>query len=325
MDPTLLLLVIYIALLGSLLGSFTGITPGIHVNTLALLVLLTSSMLISAVSGALASLKLDMEMAPVLLACFWSRRRSRTASSTSCPRSSSGRRRNRNASPALPGHRLLLAGRGLEAVTVAAEGSLLGALFSLIVCAPLLIVGPAIGLESKMEPYIPGLMLMAAVLLILNERDDRGAEYVLRVCGASLQRHWMSTPPIPVHGQEAKVFGRVAREGLCGRRIECGRASFRLVQHRFIGPGDLLVTGVWLSRRRRWVRPTWALLIFLFSGLAGLAVMDGRSRVGGIFDGLGSSLLLPLLTGLFACHRCSPPPGQGRYPARTWRRSAART
>ncbi|OPY31437.1 MAG: Tripartite tricarboxylate transporter TctA family protein [Methanomassiliicoccales archaeon PtaU1.Bin124] len=299
MDPLFLLLVFYASICGSLLGAFTGVTPGLHVNTMALLVLITSSSSLAILGGILISFEVDPSLAPVILASLLVSAAVSHSFLDFLPSVFFGAPEESECLSMLPGHRLLLAGRGLEAVTVAAEGSLIGALLSIIVCAPLLVLGPMMQLDAHIEPYIPGLMLMAVALLILNERG-KGAEFIFVVEKVSLPASLSVDPPIPSDGRKGLICGQVVKDCPLGRRVVIGMQSFVLKRHGGVGQGTFLLTGTWRSRRRRWVRPSWALLIFFLSGLVGLAVMDGRSRLTGTFDGMGTSLLLPLLTGLFA-------------------------
>jgi len=315
MDLDLLLLIIYTSVCGGLLGAFTGITPGLHVNTMALMVLLGSSFLLTEVGGMLPFFQVEPSLAPVLIASLLVSAAVSHSFLDFLPSVFFGAPEESECLTMLPGHRLLLAGRGMEAVTIAAEGSLIGAMLSLVICAPLLYIGPAVSLQARLEPYMPGLMLMAIALMLMNERDQGGAEYELVAERIVLGGELPSSPPLPVDGSRDAIRGQVRADGPLVRIIEHGSNSWRLRRHRNIRPGEYLIIGTWRSRRSRWKRLAWALTVFLLSGLVGLAVLDGRSRLAGTFDGMGSSLLLPLLTGLFALPSLMASTRSGDIPA----------
>ena len=50
MDPDMLLMVFYMCLMGAAIGSVSGLIPGIHVNTLSMILLAFSAPLLAAVS-----------------------------------------------------------------------------------------------------------------------------------------------------------------------------------------------------------------------------------------------------------------------------------
>jgi len=123
------------ALLGLLLGTFTGITPGIHVNTLA-------SMLrgfgLSAV--VLFAMGLTHTFLDVLPSTFL------------------GVPDDGTALGVLPAHRLVLRGKGLEVVRIALIASFLAVIFFL----------PLVPLYLRLAPlYRPALGKLAVLLLIL--------------------------------------------------------------------------------------------------------------------------------------------------------------
>ena len=64
MDPDLLLMVLYMCLMGAAIGTLSGLVPGIHVNTLSMILLAFGTPLLDAVS-----MFVPHGFAPVMLAC----------------------------------------------------------------------------------------------------------------------------------------------------------------------------------------------------------------------------------------------------------------
>ncbi len=131
MGADILLLVLLMSLAGSALGTFTGLVPGIHVNTLAA-VMLASYPAISSAIGGLA----PPGCVPVMVsACIVS------ASVVHSfvdfiPSVFIGAPDADEALTMLPGHRLLMEGRGMAAVRAAAVGSAVGAFLSVLLSVP---------------------------------------------------------------------------------------------------------------------------------------------------------------------------------------------
>lgn len=131
MGADVLLFVLIMSLAGSALGTFTGLVPGIHVNTLAA-VMLASYPAVSSVTEGFA----PPEYVPVMVsACIVS------ASVVHSfvdfiPSVFIGAPDADEALTMLPGHRLLMDGRGMAAVRAAAAGSAVGAFFSVLLSVP---------------------------------------------------------------------------------------------------------------------------------------------------------------------------------------------
>jgi len=130
------------ALLGLLLGTFTGIAPGIHVNTLASVLRNTGLGPVSLFAMGLTHTFLDV-----------------------LPSTFLGVPDEGTALGVLPAHRLVLGGRGLEVVRIALVSSFLAVLFFI----------PLIPLYLRLAPlYRPVLgklaVLLLIALLVLTER-----------------------------------------------------------------------------------------------------------------------------------------------------------
>ncbi len=145
-----------LALLGCLLGVITGLTPGLHVNTIAIIGLcLFPSLSISPLEFAvvMVSMAITHTFLDFIPAIFLGVPGEETALSV------------------LPTHQLLLQGKALEAVQLTAIGSLLGLGFSLILLLPALFVIP-IAYQS-LRPFIVYILLIAVLLLIIREKEKR--------------------------------------------------------------------------------------------------------------------------------------------------------
>ena len=140
---------IFIAvLLGCIAGTFTGLTPGVHINLVSLLILTFSVFLLKFTS-------------PLLIAIFIISMSITHTFTDFIPSCFLGAPESDNVLSALPGHRLLLEGRGYEAVFLTVVGSLLGLILT-IISIPLMI--PFLKfLFPIVKPYI-------GYLLIIRER-----------------------------------------------------------------------------------------------------------------------------------------------------------
>ena len=165
MGTDIVLFILYMSLLGAAIGTFSGMVPGIHVNTLAAMMLAGYPLL----SKMLSSFIPD-DMLPICVAsCIMS------ASIVHSfvdyvPSVFIGAPDPDDVISALPGHRLLLEGKGMVAVRSAAIGSCVGACVSIILAIPLQMV-----LMSGLSDYldsITAIVLVAVILImILHERD----------------------------------------------------------------------------------------------------------------------------------------------------------
>jgi len=132
MGAEVLLLVLLMSLAGAFMGAFTGLVPGIHVNTLAAIMLASYPSLSSFVSGFA-----DPEVVPLLVsACIIS------ASVVHSfldfiPSVFIGAPDADEALTMLPGHRLLTDGRGMAAVRAAAVGSAVGSFCAIMLAVPI--------------------------------------------------------------------------------------------------------------------------------------------------------------------------------------------
>jgi len=300
----LMVLALSFSVSGSVLGACSGMTPGLHVNTLSLLLVSSYPLLEPSVAGLCSSCLVDPVLAPLLVACFIVSAAVTHSFVDFVPSVFLGVPEEGTVLSILPGHRLVLAGRGLEAVRCAATGSLVGALIAVILVLPLqTLMLPPFQVDSLIKPGVPFLLLAVSVALVLSEGGRGGSV----ACLDSRKGRCTAVPglisivaPVPIDGEDVTIVGMIVRRGAIGKRyLRTAHGEFPLRTRASLPEGRVRLEGRWLVRKR--YAPTIAIAgtLFLLSGALGFAVMNGRVPGGDVFPGLGQSMLLPLLTGLF--------------------------
>lgn len=144
--------ILMFAVLGFLLGVVSGLVPGLHVNNFALLLAAAAPALleivpleavgVAMVAAAVTHTFLDI-VPSVLL----------------------GVPDDAMALTALPGHRMVLEGRGREAIRLSAAGSMLSVSFGLVIAAPLTLVMVRVypSLEEGMAYVLAGVVVFLVV------------------------------------------------------------------------------------------------------------------------------------------------------------------
>lgn len=164
-----------LVLLGLGTGILTGLSPGLHVNNVAALVLATraswASFLVFLLPGATA----DAPEVGFLLSCFLVSTAVSHAVFDFVPSVFFGAPSEETALAVLPGHRLLLEGEGARAVALAARGAVLGTALSAILLVPLRwILADPIGLGESFRPWTgPFLLALLMALLLAEARFSR--------------------------------------------------------------------------------------------------------------------------------------------------------
>ena len=295
-DLSLLSAAILFSLLGAVLGCGTGAAPGIHVNTLCLLMTSSLGALLPAAESAAVWLGVSGEDASILLACLIVSAAASHSFLDFLPSVFLGAPDEGDSLSTLPGHRLLLQGRGREAVEHAASGALVGGTVATALCVPLyFVLGPPLNLYPVVDSLSLAAVILALALLVLSER---GGEVVaeIRVQRAVRSVRPLSlVRPVPVHGEPVTIRGRVVRERWRTVLVTpTGRWRLRGAAPR----GEIVAEGMWIVRTMRAQKRAIAISLILLSGLLGLVVMDRRLPGDGL-AGLDLSLMFPLLTGLF--------------------------
>lgn len=299
MDLALLLAVSYFALLGSALGTFTGVVPGIHVNTLALLLVTLSPALLPLMGSAAELLGAGRDSAVLLMLAVIVSAAVAHSFLDFVPSIFLGAPDEDEALSILPGHRLLMDGRGAEAVLAAASGSFMGATVAVALSFPLyLVLGPPLELYRVLDTIIPAVIVLALISLVMSEKGGKEASASIRVRKAERCPLTVSiVRPVPVHRQAVTLCGTAVRVPLRGRWLRNGTGEWK-VRGR-VPMGSVRVEGEWTVRRPRWKKRALASFLILISGLLGLTATEGRLPVVGAFLGLDHSIMFPLLTGLF--------------------------
>ena len=195
MDPATLVIVLIASLAGAGLGLFSGLTPGIHANTLASMLLVAFPSMEAALSGIVP----EETVALAVCACVMS------ASVVHSfvdfvPSVFIGAPDSEDAVSVLPGHRLLLEGHGMAAVRAAAIGSLVGCCVSIILSIPLQ-YAMIHGAEPILNKMTPAVLVFASGVLVLNEVSRGNGLWGLAAFLVSGALGWMCMNlPIPSVG-----------------------------------------------------------------------------------------------------------------------------
>ena len=195
MDLTLAAICLLLSAAGAGLGTFSGLVPGIHVNTLAAILLASYPALETSISPFAGTEGAAMGVCCCIMAA------SVTHSFLDfIPSVFIGAPDSEDSVSVLPGHRLLLQGRGMEAVRAAAIGSLIGTSCAILMALPLQYALRS-GLDGILSGMTPLAVAGAATVLIISQfRKGSGvpgtiAFIVSGALGAAVM--WL---PIPSHG-----------------------------------------------------------------------------------------------------------------------------
>ncbi len=294
-----MLLLLYFTLFGIGVGALSGLTPGIHVNTLATLLIMSISFLSSPLEGICYSTGCSLPPL-LLLSCTILAAAICHSFLDYIPSLIMGVPDETECLSVLPSHRLLLEGKGLNALQAAAHGSLVGAMAGLMVLLPLpLLQTPVTDALDAITPLIPWILLVIPFMLFWAEsgKADPKAELDMRGGRASrsdilsLKRH------VPVHGDSARVIGTVRRRR--GRWVVGTPLQSFNIRGRGLVEGNHLLMGTWIVRRDRLPVIGRSALLFLCSGLLGIMAMDELVPGTDLWKGLEGNMLMPLFTGLF--------------------------
>ena len=164
MDADILLMVFYMCMIGTAIGTLSGLVPGIHVNTLAIILLTFSGQLLGIVSMFTGS-----DLAPTMLACCIVSAAVVHSTVSFVPSAFIGLPDTESVLSVLPAHRMVLEGEGMVAVRCAATGSLTGAITSLILTMPLYLLLEA-GLGDYLNSITVGVLIIVLVMMVANEK-----------------------------------------------------------------------------------------------------------------------------------------------------------
>ncbi len=153
---------VFLALIGCAIGVVTGLIPGLHVNTVAVMGF-----------GTYVALGLTpLDFVIILTAVSITH-----AFLDYIPAIFLGAPAEDTALSVLPAHRLFMQGRAFEAVKLTATGSLLGLGIGLMLLIPALYIIPAIYHASR--GFIAYILIVAVVILIAQEKSPRAIKWAV--------------------------------------------------------------------------------------------------------------------------------------------------
>lgn len=303
MDLLVLLLVAYFSLAGALLGILSGLAPGIHVNTFALLLVAFYSPIQDSLSWICGTFGVDVALIPMLVSAMIVSAAVVHSFVDFIPSVFLGAPDESQVLSVLPGHRLLLAGKGLDAVRCAAVGSLVGALIAVMLIVPMkFLMGPPFGLYEVIAPFIPHILVIVLIMLILSEGRDTSVMASIDARSGRIERFGSIVaivPPIPLDGKPVRISGVVSLGSRHKWQLSNSFGTWNLMVRGDFPPGFATVSGTWRITRKRWRKVSLAASIVLISGVLGFVVLNARLPGHQFSSGLGETLLFPLLTGLF--------------------------
>ena len=174
-------------LLGILAGTITGLFPGIHINLVALMLFISSPFLLQFTAPiVLVVFIVAMAIAHIFLDFL--------------PSIFLGAPEESTALSVLPGHSMLLEGKGYEAIRLTTFGSYYG-LLVMIIATPLFVIFLQ-PLYSFIQNYIVYILIAASAFLILKEEQKFLAFFVFMLSGvlgaATLNFHTIKEPLFPL-------------------------------------------------------------------------------------------------------------------------------
>ncbi|MFV9676174.1 MAG: tripartite tricarboxylate transporter permease [Methanosarcinales archaeon] len=163
-----LVLLIAFSLFGVLLGTFTGLVPGIHPNNVALIFLAVSPMIISRLYFLNALVPFETIL--ILVAATILAASVAHTFLSFIPAAFIGAPEGDTALCVLPAHRLLLEGRAYEATVISAIGSFGAVIYSFVFFMPFYFIfaGP-LHLYEVIQDYLLYILIGISALLILTE------------------------------------------------------------------------------------------------------------------------------------------------------------
>jgi putative membrane protein len=166
-----LLLIILFSLLGVFIGLVTGLLPGLHVNNVALILLSLSGAIVAACAPLMAY-GITQQFTLVLICGLIVSVSLSHAFHQNLPSTFVGAPNEETALSVLPAHRLLLAGDGFKAVSLAA----LGCIGALLVCLALFyplrfLLGPPLNLYTELRGIMVWVLIAIVVLMIATEKN----------------------------------------------------------------------------------------------------------------------------------------------------------
>ncbi|MFA5796826.1 MAG: tripartite tricarboxylate transporter permease [Candidatus Woesearchaeota archaeon] len=166
----ILLELIIATLLGIMVGTLSGLTPGIHINMISLLVLALSSLLVQTFGIHLITMGVFIIAMGVVHTFL-----------DAIPSIFLGAPNENTILGVLPGHRYLLRGNGLMAVKLFTLGSFFG-LIAAVVLFPILIFITTISYKW-FEPFFAIILIAVSLFMLWNDQKKWWAAFVFMLAG----------------------------------------------------------------------------------------------------------------------------------------------
>jgi len=157
-----------LALLGIFFGIFTGICPGIHINLVAAVLLSLSPFLLSYLS-------------PLSLSCFIIAMSVTHSFLDTLPTIYLGAPDDKTVLGVLPGHRLLMQGRGYLAVKLSIIGAFSGLILSILFIPVFILIAKYI--YPLIKNYIVYILIVIMIFMILREKNKKWAFTLFLIAG----------------------------------------------------------------------------------------------------------------------------------------------
>lgn len=244
---TLLAAVLGFSLLGTILGAAAGLVPGLHINNLAYMLGASAGALSVTALGWLSAQGAGAQDAlllvgALLIACLVAHTMTSILPSVFLGAPDPGL-----ALSVLPAHRMLLEGKGIEAVRCCLTGCV-GGLAACLLALPLfrVVMGDPVDAYEKLRPSMALILMLVAALLIVSEPTDRAkrgrrcvlildhiqqASQALSEMPAVRGTPYASPWPLSIRPWQAPDLpgARVCVTGVVSEKRErCGRLSFVL-------------------------------------------------------------------------------------------------
>jgi hypothetical protein len=169
MIPGMLLLAVLFTVAGIGLGIFTGLIPGIHVNTLAILLMVSAPVALGIAASTAEYLSLPASTAPALMSCLIVGNLITHSFLDFIPSALFGAPDEETALSVIPSHRMIMEGRGMGAIKLSAGGSIRAVLMSLVLLFPAYIFFSPLGGYSMISPYMAYFLMLISAILIFSE------------------------------------------------------------------------------------------------------------------------------------------------------------
>lgn len=299
-----ILLIILFAIFGAILGCLTGLIPGLHVNSLALILLSLSALFISSFQF-LINYGISENFILLLVAVIIISISIAHTFVNFIPSTFFGAPEGETALTVLPAHEMLLNGEGFKAVYFSAIASFFAIVLGFIFLIPYKFLLLNFNLYFFLRNYLVLILIGISFLLIFSENAEFPYKKAIVPISAKLN---------VVHSSESfKKLKLGKKYFLCGKivkiiskeeyLIESDKIKIRVIDRNNLVKPELnffiSIEGVYslqTSTFSRTIGVLFALFVFLISGIFGIIVFDMPTS--SLFN-LLSSHLFPALTGLF--------------------------